>query len=198
MTISRCISRCTYRARHPLVAVAFGLFQLLGASTSSATALLGDAAPGAPVARGARVAPVAPLSAEIPTFPTYQLAATSRQEFIVKADLLLAKQIPEWEKSRIAGRHEFVSLCMDRSARYGLLSERSVLAYTYASIWMGRQFEDASAPLLKVLNSGMHEERKSHAMLDWVNDQLDPKSTPGSGVSAIVGSLDLTKAWDER
>ena len=189
MTISRCISRCIYRARRPLVAAAFGLFQLLGASPSSATALLGIAAP---------VARVAPVSAEVPTFPTYQLAATSRQEFIVKADLLLAKQIPEWAKSSVAGRHEFVSLCMDRSARYGLLSERSVLAYTYASIWMGRQFEDASEPLLKVLNSAMHEERKSHAMLDWVNDQLDPKATPGSGVSAIVGSLDLTKSWDER
>ena len=131
-------------------------------------------------------------------FPTYQQAAISRHEFIVKADLLLAKQIPEWAESRIVGRHKFVGLCMDRSARYGLLSERSVLAYTYASIWMGRQFEDASAPLLQVPNSGMHQERKAHAMLDWVNDQLDPKATPDSGVSAIVGSLNLTKAWDER
>ena len=180
------IAHCIFQARIALAALTIGLMQLLGASAANAAAPLGE------------TAPVAPASAAGPTFPTYQPATKSRRQFIIKADLVLAKQIPEWAKSRIAGRHEFVNLCLDRSARYGLRSERSVLAYTYASVWMGRQFEDASAPLLQVLNSGMHEERKAHAMLEWVRDQIKPKATPASGVSAIVGSLDLTEDWDKH
>ena len=115
-----------------LAVLAFGLFQLIDMSVVIA----------AETPDGLRLE--APQSSDLATSSAPQQMDIGRQQFIVKADLRLAKHIPEWAESRLDSRHGFINLCIDRSARYGLLSVRSVMAYTHSSIWLGRQFEEAS------------------------------------------------------
>ena len=115
-----------------------------------------------------------------------------------KADQVLANSIPEWAQSESAGRREFAGMCLDRSARYGLRSEQSVLAYIYCAVWLGQMFEESSPLLLRLLNSALPELRKSHAMCAWVRDRIRRDASPVSGDAAIRRSLELTVPWGMR
>ena len=131
-------------------------------------------------------------------FSAEQFAQLGRLQYLRKADHVLANNIPAWARSDHPGRREFAGMCLDRSARYGLRSEQSVLLYTCCAVWLGQMFEEVSPLLLLLLNSPLPELRKTHAMCDWVRDQLRPGATPVSGDAAIRRSLRLTTAWGRR
>ena len=131
-------------------------------------------------------------------FSAEQFAQLGRLQFLRKADHVLANNIPVWAQSDYPGRREFAEMCLDRSARYGLRSEQSVLLYTLCAVWLGQMFEEASPLLMRLLNSPLPELRKSHAMCDWVRDQLRPNASPVTGDAAIRRSLELTTPWGRR
>lgn len=62
------------------------------------------------------------------TISTSQLKRVERKRFIDKADAALAARVPEWAASPPADRRHFIELCLERGARYGLLSGQSVMA----------------------------------------------------------------------
>ena len=131
-------------------------------------------------------------------FNEAQFAELGRLQFVRKADRVLANSIPQWAQSQCADRREFAGMCLDRSARYGLRSEQSVLAYTYCAVWLGQMFEETSPLLLLLLNSTLPELRKSHAMCAWVRDTIRRSATPVSGDAAIRRSLEFTTPWGMR
>ena len=60
---------------------------------------------------------------------------------------------------------------------------------------MGVGFEEASPLLQKLLSTSVPEVRKTHAMSEWVRDQLGATSTPQSGDEALRKSFALTAPW---
>lgn len=139
-----------------------------------------------------------PRAGVVLRFSEAQVAQFGRFQFLRKADVALCARIPEWARSQPDGRDEFIGMCLDRSARYGLRSERSVLAYTFTAIWRGQMFEKSSPLLLRLLNSPLPEARKTHAMLAWHDDQFDHYASQASGDAAIRRSLELTIPWGRR
>ena len=129
------------------------------------------------------------------TISTSQLERVERKRFIDKADAALAARIPEWAASPPADRRHFIELCLERGARYGLLSEQSVMAYALGAVWLGMGFEEESPLLMQLLRAPMPEIRKSHGLSDWVGDQIGPHTTPESGDAAIRRSFMLTTPW---
>ena len=113
----------------------------------------------------------------------------ARERFIDRADPALAAHIPGWASSRVADRRAFVVLCLNRSSRYGMHHEASVMAYVLGAVWLGMAFEVESVLLLHVLNSGLPEARKSHAMSEWIGDRLRAVATTESGNATIRRSF---------
>ena len=112
-----------------------------------------------------------------------------RDRFVNRADQALAAHIPGWAKSPVADRRAFVVLCLQRSSRYGMRHEASVMAYVLGAVWLGIDFEEVSALLRDVLNSGLPEARKSHAMSEWIGDRLRAAATAQSGDATIRRSF---------
>ena len=131
-------------------------------------------------------------------FSAAQFEELGRLQFLRKADAALCTRIPEWAHSQPEGRRKYLGMCLQHSARYGLRSQRSALAYAFSAIWHGLMFEESSPLLLRLLNSPLPEARKAHAMLDWVDDQLDRHASCASGDAAIRRSLELTSPWGWR
>ena len=131
-------------------------------------------------------------------FSAEQFAQLARLQALRKVDVALCNHIPEWAQSEPKARREFIGICIDRAARYGLRSGRSVLAYTYCAIWHGQMFEESSALLLLLLTSPLPQARKTHAMFAWDDDRFDPHTSTASGDAAIRRSLELTTPWGRR
>lgn len=115
--------------------------------------------------------------------------------FIDKADRALVVRVPEWAASPVDERRDFISMCLERSARHGLRSEQSVMAYALGALWLGLAFEEESPLLLQLLAAPVPELRKSHGLSEWVSDQLGAAASPASGDAAIRTSFALTMPW---
>lgn len=129
------------------------------------------------------------------SFSATQTRLAERQIFDDKFDRAFAAHVPEWAAIPPAERHEFIAWCLERSGKYGLLSEQSVAAYGLGALWMGAGFEEGSPLLTQLLGSPVPELRKAHGLSEWVADQLGPTATRESGDAAIRSSFALTAPW---
>lgn len=124
-----------------------------------------------------------------PAAVSVPIERAGRERFLDRADPALVAHIPGWARSRVADRRAFIVLCLERCARFGMRHEASVMAYVLGAVWLGLGFEDDSTLLLLVLNSGLPEARKSHAMSEWIGDRLRAAATTQSGDATIRRSF---------
>lgn len=94
-----------------------------------------------------------------------------------------------------AAQREFSTASHEHARLLELHGEQAVAAYALGALWLGVGFEEASPVLQKLLGTSLPEGRKTHAMSEWIQDQLRATSTPQSGDGAIRKSFALTAPW---
>ncbi len=126
-------------------------------------------------------------------FTAAQSQALGDQAFLTRLDAGLRPYDARFAALPTAARLDFLTQALSRARELTLVSERGVAAYALGARWMGLGFEQASPLLMKLLRLPMPEDRKVHALCEWVQDQLGPAATPASGESALRRSFTLTE-----